>query len=311
MKVLPYTAEDGHSVLEPVYRVKPAHQSSPSNGAFWRWPCTQNLCDLSPFAHRGRRLETAGPPPKPQQKDPHQPARTTAGFFLPQKARSMHHIIQRTYQDHSISYREDGWFNATEASAKFGKRPVDWLKLESTKTYIQALGRHNPEVKKFHFGAKGGIERGVTWMHPKLAVAFARWLDDDFAVWCDMQIDAIVRGKDDWKKSRHLTAVSYQVLSTMLQTVREQDGKETLPHHYANEARLVNWALTGAFLPIDRLTLSKSDLDLLGSLEVKDTTMIARGIPYERRKVTLKQYALDWRSKHKKPLLTDGRGAAM
>lgn len=35
---------------------------------------------------------------------------------------------------------------------------------------------------------------GGSWAHPKLAVFFARWLDDRFAVWCDMQIDDILHG---------------------------------------------------------------------------------------------------------------------
>lgn len=30
-------------------------------------------------------------------------------------------------------------------------------------------------------------------MHPKLAVHFARWLDVRFAVWCDMQIDKLLK----------------------------------------------------------------------------------------------------------------------
>ena len=34
-----------------------------------------------------------------------------------------------------------------------------------------------------------------TWGHPKLAVFFARWLDVKFAVWCDMIIDDLLRGK--------------------------------------------------------------------------------------------------------------------
>lgn len=210
-------------------------------------------------------------------------------------------IIKCTYQDHSISYNDAGWFNATEAAAKFGKAPYEWQRLPETAAYIAALESRYGKIPYVKTSKARADRGGGTWLHPKLAVAFSRWLDPDFAVWCDEQIDNIVRGKDDWKKSRHLTSVSYQVLSTMLQTVREQDGKKTLPHHYANEARLVNWALTGEFLPIDRTTLSKSDLDLLGHLEVKDTTMIARGIPYERRKVTLKQCALDWRGKHSQP----------
>jgi hypothetical protein len=31
--------------------------------------------------------------------------------------------------------------------------------------------------------------------HPKLAVVFARWLDVQFSVWCDLQIDKLLRGE--------------------------------------------------------------------------------------------------------------------
>ena len=34
-----------------------------------------------------------------------------------------------------------------------------------------------------------------TWAHPKLAVFFARWLDVRFAVWCDVMIEDILKGK--------------------------------------------------------------------------------------------------------------------
>ena len=211
-------------------------------------------------------------------------------------------IITKTYQEHSIAYQEDGWFNATDAAKKFDKRPNDWLALSSTISYIAAL------EKALGFDAgKSGIKlsktskvRGQagTWLHPKMAVAFARWLDDDFAVWCDMQIDDIIRGKDDWAKSRHITAVSYKAMSAVLQEVRAEDGKETKMHHYANEARLVNWALTGKFCAIDRDALSSKDLDLLGALEVKDIALIGRGRSYKERKESLKEYAEAWRAKH-------------
>ncbi|WP_327190602.1 KilA-N domain-containing protein [Pseudomonas libanensis] len=36
---------------------------------------------------------------------------------------------------------------------------------------------------------------GGTWLHPKLAVAFARWISPDFSVWCDLHIDALLRGE--------------------------------------------------------------------------------------------------------------------
>lgn len=42
---------------------------------------------------------------------------------------------------------------------------------------------------------------GGTWVHPKLAVAFARWLDVRFAVWCDLHIDALLRGELPGKRN--------------------------------------------------------------------------------------------------------------
>jgi KilA-N domain len=43
---------------------------------------------------------------------------------------------------------------------------------------------------------KGSVENGGgTWLHPKLAIDFARWLSPDFAVWCDLQIEKILRLK--------------------------------------------------------------------------------------------------------------------
>ncbi len=40
-----------------------------------------------------------------------------------------------------------------------------------------------------------GANGGGTWAHPKLAVFFARWLDVRFAVWCDLMVDEILRGR--------------------------------------------------------------------------------------------------------------------
>jgi hypothetical protein len=110
---------------------------------------------------------------------------------------SMSNIIKYDFQGNLYSFRLDGWFNATEAAARFGKRPANWLELPGTKSYVAALAKAlGIKVGKSDFGlirAKRGGSAPGTWMHPKLAVAFARWLSDDFGVWCDLQIDAIIR----------------------------------------------------------------------------------------------------------------------
>jgi len=204
-------------------------------------------------------------------------------------------LVLATYNGQQVAFTDDGWFNATEAAAKFGKRPVDWLKLDSTKSYMDALSQLLPEVRKFHFAQKGGSGGGGTWLHPKLAVPFARWLDDKFAIWCDVQIDALIHGKQDWRKLRHEAASSFKVMQQILQMSREDDGKTCAPHHFSNEARLVNFALTGEFKGANRDAMDSNELTLLAKLEERNAVLIGRGLPYEKRKVLLEQFAVDHR----------------
>lgn len=104
-------------------------------------------------------------------------------------------IIKFDFQGQKYSFNTDGWFNAMEAAERFGKKPAEWLRLPETVRYLGAM-MEMAEVGKSHFvhtkrgGAHGG---GGTWLHPKLAVRFAQWLDVKFAIWCDEQIDAIIR----------------------------------------------------------------------------------------------------------------------
>lgn len=111
----------------------------------------------------------------------------------------MTNIIKQDFQGQMYSFNAEGWFNATEAAQRFGKRPVDWLRQDETRAYVAAMAEALEGVTKVsqnHFGlvraTRGGVSPG-TWMHPKLAVRFAQWLDVKFAVWCDLQIDAIIR----------------------------------------------------------------------------------------------------------------------
>ena len=48
-------------------------------------------------------------------------------------------IITLQYQDHAIAYQDDGWFNATQAAAKWDRLPNEWLRLPATQEYLQAL----------------------------------------------------------------------------------------------------------------------------------------------------------------------------
>lgn len=145
-------------------------------------------------------------------------------------------IIKLDYTDRAISTTREAWFNATEIAALFGKRPIDWLRLPETERYIEALMKREAEkqgkseVKKSHFvkTKKGGDlsrqEAQGTWLHPKLAIAFARWCDVDFAVWCDEQITELLTERPQWKEERKAASVGYAVMSEILQATRQAEG---------------------------------------------------------------------------------------
>lgn len=99
----------------------------------------------------------------------------------------------------SVSFRNDAWFNATQVAAHFGKRPVDWLRLDETKEYTKAIVQICTIEENQLISIKRGAPDtgGGSWMHPKLGIPFARWLDPKFGVWCDLQIEKILHGAPD------------------------------------------------------------------------------------------------------------------
>jgi hypothetical protein len=209
-------------------------------------------------------------------------------------------LITASYRDDiSVSFTEDGWINATALAASFGKRIDHYLANAETKEYIGALceeegnTRNAGDFLKTRRGRNGG-----TWIHPDLGVHFARWLDVRFAVWCDRQIKAILRGQHpaiDWKRSRHAAASTNKVMAAVLQQIRERQGKTTASHHYSNEARLVNWVLTGEFRGLDRDDLTQPNLDLLAALEERNAVLIGCGMAYDARKQDLLRFAQERR----------------
>ena len=116
----------------------------------------------------------------------------------------MNQVQSFNFGNIAVSFREDGYLNATQIAAHFGKLPKDYLKTEQTQQYISALAESLSERTKILTDenqlviVKKGNSKNFTqgtWLHPKLAIHFARWLDPKFAVGCDEQIEALLNGK--------------------------------------------------------------------------------------------------------------------
>ena len=221
----------------------------------------------------------------------------------------MKELITCQYDGHELSFNKQGWFNATQASNCFNKKPNDWLRLPDTQHYIDALIKRDNQksdtrlsrITNFVKTKKGNSKlfTQATWLHSKLAVRFAQWLDIDFAIWCDDQIDHLLRGNRpifDKRHLRHQVASTFKAVTAVLQLSRKQQGKETKPLHYMNEAKLINWAITGQFTGLDRDSLSYDELDLLAELEAQDLILIGSQCTYDQRKTVLNLFAQNFKA---------------
>jgi hypothetical protein len=103
-------------------------------------------------------------------------------------------LITARYGEMFVQFQENGFINATAIAKQFNKQPRDYLKTEQTKNYINSIKRiFLIDENQLVIVKKGSAENGRgTWLHPKLAIDFARWLSPDFAVWCDFQIEKIL-----------------------------------------------------------------------------------------------------------------------
>lgn len=118
--------------------------------------------------------------------------------------------------------------NATAMCKPFAKRPNDWYVLPITQRYIQAItGKSgNSDYQLFIKKAGNPEYGGGTWIHEKLILKLAQWLDVDFEIWCDEQIAQLMSQK-------HLIAPtpSYQIedkIKRAEQWIREEREREAL-----------------------------------------------------------------------------------
>lgn len=110
----------------------------------------------------------------------------------------MQNLIVKEYLGNVIEFKMvDGhvYANANKMAEGFGgsQKLKDWKRSENTKRYIGAL------EAKWKFSTPvidtkiGGLNGGETWIHEKLILNFARYLNVEFELWCDEQITILLR----------------------------------------------------------------------------------------------------------------------
>ncbi|MQY51280.1 KilA-N domain-containing protein [Rhodocyclus gracilis] len=97
-------------------------------------------------------------------------------------------LLSHTFEGHTFLFREDGYINMTKAAKAFGKKLSHFWASHQTKEYMEALSQM-PGFRGIKLVISSRGRYGETWVHPKLTVFTARWLDVRFAVWCDLVIE--------------------------------------------------------------------------------------------------------------------------
>lgn len=121
--------------------------------------------------------------------------------------------IIKNWNSKTIRIRSDRYVSLTDMAQATGKRVNNWLRLDSTKSYLAALSR-STHLSADHLvrvnESTGRNEDRGTWGHPKVSIRFAQWCNDEFAVWVDTQIDELMTtGKVELASTEPKRAVSY------------------------------------------------------------------------------------------------------
>lgn len=92
----------------------------------------------------------------------------------------------------TFSHGENIMVNATQMAKSFGRKPVDWLKTQSAKDFIEAFSEvkkiPSADLVKVIYGDNGG-----SWLHEGVAMEFARWLSPTFSIWCNDRIKELLQ----------------------------------------------------------------------------------------------------------------------
>lgn len=89
--------------------------------------------------------------------------------------------------------------NATKMCQVFGKRPSDWMRLPQTIRYVEAIKvkcKSLTSLIETRKGNSANFNQG-TWIHEKLILKLAQWLDVDFEIWCDEKIAELIKNGNE------------------------------------------------------------------------------------------------------------------
>ena len=186
----------------------------------------------------------------------------------------MQNLITKNYLGNNISFKlVNGhvYADANKMAAGFGgsQKLADWKRSENTKRYIAAL---EERMENSHMLIQSSDIRadkgGGTWIHEKLILNFARYLNVEFELWCDEQITTLLREGEVKIKS----PVSDEAKKKRLE-IMEKNANVRMSKQYTKLAELTpNERHREVLIALGANTLSNKEVLPLPKLEQKSYT---------------------------------------
>jgi hypothetical protein len=178
-------------------------------------------------------------------------------------------FLTRTWNNTPISRRAtDGYVNATAMAKANGKEWHNYFQTDRATTYLEALSRNlEIQVTSLYFAKPGE----GTWIHPRVAVDFARWISPEFAVWMDgwfmesfqQPITPALTAVENAER----TVALLRDVALFFEEIGGMDDRDRLMFRDLGRNQLLK--LTGGSMPqltggTDELTLSDAWLEVFG-----------------------------------------------
>ena len=135
----------------------------------------------------------------------------------------------KSWNDRAIRIRNDRYGSLTDMAQASGKLFGHWHNLKSTKSYLAALESviAIPITDLVQVIQGGDPQNQGTWGHPKVAIRFAQWCSDEFAVQVDVWTDELMTtGKVELVPQQPALPQSFSEALRLL--AAEVDAKEAL-----------------------------------------------------------------------------------
>lgn len=215
--------------------------------------------------------------------------------------------------DVAVKQDKDGRFCLNDLhKAAGGERrndPHDWLRLKQTTELVQELSDTGIPVTTI----RGGKVQG-TYVCKELVYAYAMWISAKFHLHVIRTFDAIAAKEQIRVAYRDTARLEYKPMTDAIKHERESQGKQIAPHHFSNEADLINriaLGMTSAKFRVHheigkkepiRDYLTPEQIHCITELQRANTVFITMGWDFEQRKASLTGL---FERNHRQPLIEE------